>query len=181
MLAPNPVNRCDAEVAGWYVIQTEPQRETLAHAHLTARRFRCYFPTFQKMRKFGRGQQRPVTRPMFPGYVFMAHDDEGRSWGRVFSLPGVRGLLLSGDKPALVPFREMKTIRNVEMDQARRGVVRKVDDYKVGEHVEVTAPLFLGFKGEIEKLADEERITLLLDFLGQKTRVTLNVSEIAKM
>ena len=53
-------------------------------------------------------------------------------------------------------------------DQA---VLRPLDDLKTGEAVKMMSGSFVEFVGEIEAFVAADRLRILFDFMGQKTRL----------
>jgi len=52
--------------------------------------------------------------------------------------------------------------------------------FQVGDRVLVSEGAFTGLRAVVYTLSDNERVQLLLDFLGQKTRVSLAADQIQK-
>jgi len=50
--------------------------------------------------------------------------------------------------------------------------------FQVGDRVLVSEGAFTGMRATVHMLSDSERVQLLLDFLGQKSRVTLTADQI---
>lgn len=159
----------------WFIIETEPQRETTAAAHMIGRGLAPYVPlTLVKGVRAGR-TVRDVTRPMFRGYLFIRLLF-GLDYDRIRNLPGVRGVLRKAgvDGYANPRDRDIEFIRSQEKEALDPDAYRfeKLAPFKVGRTVRVTEGPFGGFKGKIWQLADHERITILLDVFARSTPVT---------
>src|ERR1700738_5075035 len=111
----------DAAVAKrWYVVQTRPQSEGRAAAHLERQGFEIYFPRYLKRRRHARRVE-TVAVPLFPRYMFVAIDLAVQRWRSIQSTIGVARLVCNGDHPAEVQDSIIKGFKRGEDD---RGFVR---------------------------------------------------------
>ena len=76
----------------WYVGETKPQCEARVIRHLARVEVLGFFPT-QLVTRLVRGTRQDFLRPLFPRYVFVSLDLDYPSWGRVFSIEGMKKLL----------------------------------------------------------------------------------------
>jgi transcription antitermination factor NusG len=74
----------------WFVVQTNPQRESFVAEQLD--QFDPYLPRFKNPK--GR------ISPLFPGYIFVP---SLQRWTPINKTVGVRCVLMSGDHPACIP------------------------------------------------------------------------------
>lgn len=156
----------------WFVIETEPQQESIAAAHLFGRGFATYLPGVLKEVRAGHGK-RNVARPMFPGYLFVSLDLLVDPYGRIFSLPGVRGMLKTvGGGLAILRATEFASIKSQEFVKLSPDE-KNVRKFTVGQRVRVTEGAFESCIGQIERLDDHERVSILLSLFGRSTPVDL--------
>jgi len=160
----------------WYVVQTHPASESKAASHLQRQGFETYFPRYLKSRRHARRVE-TVAAPLFPRYVFVAIDLEMQRWRAVQSTMGVTRLVCVGDNPAQVPISVISALKASHDD---RGFVRSDPPqlFKAGEEVRVRDGAFSSFLGRFDRMADGERVAILLDLLGRKVRVVLDASAI---
>ncbi len=95
-------------------------------------------------------------------------------WGRIFTSPGVRVMLTVSETPARVPEAMMAEVRKADCDLA---AAPPVEQFAVGDEVEMTGSLFLGLGGRIARLDGKGRALVLLRSLGGsevKTMVTFD-------
>jgi transcriptional antiterminator RfaH len=84
----------------WYVLQTKPRKEEFVASQLGARNAEVYLPKLvESIHVAGARVQRVV--PMFPTYLFVKLDLEGRSIGLRYT-PGVKDFLRCDGAPAQV-------------------------------------------------------------------------------
>ena len=160
----------------WYLVQVKPNGYRLAERNLLRQDFACFQPMVRATERRG-AQFRPVSRPLFPGYVFVAFDPARAPWRKINSTAGVARLLSLGNVPQEVPKGLVAELR-ARLDAG--GHVTLADNVEVGDRVEIQSGPFAGFLGEVARLAPEARAHLLVDLMGRQARVTAQLSELRK-
>lgn len=165
------------DVAKWYVAQLKPNGHAKAVANLNQQGFETFMPMRRKTVRHAR-QVREVLRPIFPGYLFIRFGAERSDWRKINSTFGVTRLI-SFEKalPAAVPDQLMQGLQ-ARCDAAH--VLQPLDDLKVGERVKMLSGAFGEFIGEIETFVANDCVRLLLDFMGQVTRVDVAIADIER-
>ena len=80
-------------------------------------------------------------------------------------------LVCNGDAPAPVPDAALSLLK---VREGADGVIDMCQRlFRAGERVRVRNGIFAALTGLVEACTDRERITILLDLLGRKARVTL--------
>jgi transcriptional antiterminator RfaH len=160
----------------WYVVQTHVHAETKAAAHLMRQGYSIYLPRYLKRRRHARRVEM-VAAPLFPRYLFVAIDQLAQRWRAIQSTIGVTHLVRNGDEPAVVPARVVDELRGREDEH---GLIRVEvrPQLAPGDKVRVADGVFSACFGLFETMADNERVAILLDLLGRKVRVTLNVDSV---
>ena len=160
----------------WYLVQVKPNGYRLAERNLLRQGFACFQPMARATERRG-AQFRPVSRPLFPGYVFVAFDPARAPWRKINSTAGVARLLSLGNVPQEVPRGLVAELR-ARLDA--EGHVILADNVEVGDRVEIQSGPFAGFLGEVARLAPEARAHLLVDLMGRQARVTAQLAELRK-
>lgn len=162
--------------ARWYVVQTHPNAERKAVAHLERQGFAAYLPRYRKRRRHARRTE-VVLAPLFPRYAFVSIDMEAQRWRSIQSTVGVSLLVCNGDAPAAVPPRVMEALYAradgegiIEVDAGPR--------FARGDRIRVSGGAFSDCSGLFESMTDNERIAILLDLLGRKVRVVLDAGDV---
>lgn len=167
--APSPAGR-------WFVAHTQPQAEVRAVLNLERQGFATYLPRYRKRRRHARKVE-IVPVPLFPRYVFVSIDLARQRWLSIRSTVGVSRLVGHVDAPLPVPDGVVEAMMR-RHDEA--GFVRlAASGLRVGDKVRVLAGAFEETLGLLEAITDEQRVTILLDMLGRKVRVTLDSTLIA--
>jgi transcriptional antiterminator RfaH len=159
--------------ASWYVVQTQPHAEAKACAHLIRQGFEIYLPRYLKRHRHARRIE-TVAAPLFPRYMFVAIDIAVQRWRAVQSTVGVSRLICNGDAPAPVAADVITSLKGREDERGFVKLERRVT-FAPGDKVRVTEGVFAACLGLFEGITDSERVAILLDLLGRKVRVFLDL------
>jgi transcriptional antiterminator RfaH len=161
----------------WYVVQSQPNAEHKAVAHLGRQGFATYLPRHLKRRRHARRVE-IVPAPLFPRYLFVGIDLGAQRWRSVFSTIGVSRLVCNGELPAAIPDH---VIDSLKLREDAGGYVRL--DYRptfrTGDKIRILEGAFADCLGLYEGMRDSDRVAILLDLLGRKVRVTVDVEAVA--
>jgi transcriptional antiterminator RfaH len=157
----------------WYAVQTQPNAELKASHHLERQDYGVYLPRFMKRRRHA-GRVEDVARPLFPGYIFVAIDVATQRWRCVNSTVGVRRLVCNGDAPAVVDARIIDALRNRQNEQGFI-TLDTTPRFVAGDAVRVIDGVFSSTLGIYEGMNDNQRVAILLELLGRKVRVHIDV------
>lgn len=160
----------------WYVVQTHPHAEGKAASHLRRQGFEIYLPRYARRRRHARRVDITAS-PLFPRYLFVAIDLVHQRWRVIRSTVGVANLVYSGDEPAPVA---ADVVRRLKQREDSKGCVRLdlASRFSAGDAVRVVDGAFSDCLGLFESMSDGERVLVLLDLLGRKVRVTMNMDTI---
>ena len=161
----------------WYVVQTQISAEAKAAHNLVRQGFEIYLPRYLKRRRHARKVDF-VAAPLFPRYMFVQIDFEVQRWRSIQSTFGVSHFITNGEDPAVVPTGVIGSLR---VREDGNGFV-KLDHrptFVTGDKVQVLSGPFMGSFGFFEELDDRDRVAILLELLGRKVRVMLDVDLVA--
>ena len=161
----------------WYVAQLKPNGFERAISNLNRQNFETFMPMRRKTVTHAL-QLKEVLRPIFPGYIFVRFGSQHSDWRKINSTFGV-GRLVSfrAQQPAAVPEGLMLALME-RCDE--KAVLRPLDDLKAGEAVKMMTGSFAEFVGEIEAFVAADRLRILFDFMGQKTRLDVPRSDVER-
>lgn len=160
----------------WYVVHTHPNGEARAEHNLRRQGFRTYLPRYLRRTRHARKTQL-VPRPLFPRYVFVSLDLECDRWRSIQSTFGVKHVVTVGDVPAPVPCGVVEEIRARETDKGCVEVGLPAG-LRPGSRVQLIEGLFAESKGVLERVADDRRVSILLELLGREVRVFVPASSV---
>ncbi|EAR49650.1 transcriptional antitermination protein, putative [Oceanicola granulosus HTCC2516] len=152
--------------------QIKPNGLRLATQNLARQGLAVFCPLQQASRRI-RGQIRSVTKPVFPGYLFVSLAPAGGEMRAASYTRGVARLVtLDESGPKAVPDA---LIEELQARCTPEGILGppEADQLDVGDRVWVTDGPLAGQVSRIIALAPEARIWLLLDLMGRQTRVAV--------
>jgi transcriptional antiterminator RfaH len=156
----------ESPTAYWTVAQLQPSRTALALNLLTQEGFTVYAPKIREQRLI-RGRRTKVISALFPGYAFVRI---ALQWHAACWCPGVVRLVVDGLRPAKVPEKVIKDIR----DRERGGIIELPwRGPKRGDRVRILSGPFRGHLATYADMAGHERVAVLLKIFGGQQRVTL--------
>jgi transcriptional antiterminator RfaH len=150
----------------WYVAQTHPQAEARALEHLARQGYAAYLPRYLRRRSHARRID-TVKAPLFPGYLFVCMDVAKTRWRAIRSTIGIRALICEGERPVAVPAGVVEDIRARE-DETGLVPVAPMVPFRPGDEVRVTAGALRDQVGWFQRVADGERVVILLKLLGRQ-------------
>ncbi len=161
----------------WYVVQTQPNAERKADAHLKRQGFETYLPRYQKRRRHARKVDL-VPAALFPRYMFVSIDIAAQRWLAIRSTVGVSQVVCNGNEPAAVP---SGVVERLKASEDANGFI-PLDTrphFNPGDKIKILDGAFADCLGLIDAVTDRERVAILLDLLGRKVRVVLDADFIA--
>ena len=160
----------------WCCAQVQPSRLHVALNFLRLNNYTTYCPRLRGQRVIRQRVTR-TSAPLFIGYVFTLITDG--AWYTARWSPGVVRIVLTGDRPAVVPDALIDGLRRRERD----GLIElpKPPRLKRGDPVKVSAGSFAGRLGLYDGQRPHERVAVLLALLGASVRVTLPKDDIERV
>ena len=157
----------------WYVVHTHVNCEAKAAYHLDRQDFKTYLPRYLKRRRHARKVDL-VEAPLFPRYMFVAIDTAAQRWRSIKSTIGVANLICHGDAPVPVASSILDCLKQRE---GANGLIQlnQAAVFYPGDKIRVAGGVFSDALGLFEKMTDKERVAVLLDVLGRKVRVLMDL------
>ena len=158
----------------WFVAQVKPNAYQMAQRNLKRQAFKTFLP-LQEITK--RQSNRFTTKfsPLFPGYIFVRFDPNGDKWRKINSTMGIAKLVSFGTRPVSLP-DDLITILMTRYDTNNH--LQPIDSLKKGQDVTILSGPFADFVAIVESIEKEHRVSLLLNYLGQKTKIKLNIDQL---
>jgi transcriptional antiterminator NusG len=190
-----------AELTGkfgdWYVLHTYSGMENRVKQNLENRVkalnmedfiFEAVVPTEETV-EIRNGAKKTVTRTSHPGYVLVRMELTDDSWSAVRHTPSVTGFVGYGNTPVALDLEEVVKMLSPSViakasagagQTARRKKV-EVADFSVGNSVMVVDGPFAGVHATIMEIhPHNEKVTVMVDFMGRETPIELDFSKVQK-
>ena len=159
-------------VRDWYLIYSKPQQEKIAAENLGRQGYLIYLPFIQIQRR-KRGQYQFITEPLFPRYLFIHLNTQTDDWGPIRSTRGVSTLVRFGGIPAKVPTQFIDYLK--ENEQNKPVEKSATPAFYLGQNVRILSGVMAGYEGIFAATSGGKRVTILLDIVGQATRVEIPI------
>ena len=151
------------------LLEYKPNFHRLALRNLHRQGFETFLPmqdvTQRHSTKFV--QQR---RPLFSGYMFVSFALDTAPWRKINSTVGVARLVSFDGQPKALP---PDLIAGLMARCDTQGRVLPPDQFAPGDELQVMSGPFAEYVATIETIDAEQRIWLLMEFMGQKTRMAV--------
>ena len=158
-----------AEGERWYVIRSQPRKESFAVANLHRQGFQTFLPRLTKTVRHAR-RTRTVKAPLFPGYLFTPLNPDIRQWRPINGTMGVLGLIMEGDRPQPVPIGVIESILALTSPDETVDWGQRLTP---GRQVRILTGPFADQLGTLRSLDDHGRARVLLEIMGAARTLTL--------
>lgn len=155
----------------WYVVHTKVRQEQTALENLARQGYTVYLPRIKKLKRI-RGRQQAQMEPLFPRYLFLQTGSSAHSIAPVRSTLGVTTIVRFGQEPAVMRPQTLSGILDFETRWNESGD-DEISPFQRGERVRVVDGPLSGLDGLISGVS-QERVVVLMQLLGQDTRVSLS-------
>lgn len=159
----------DRTTQNWYLVQIKRNSHKLAERNLNRQKFKTFLPFQYATIKNGYKFSTRV-RPLFPGYIFVRIKLDKAPWHKIKSTVGVSRLICQGGVPKTIPTEVVSGLMS-RCDQF--GKLLPLKSLKTGDSVAVLSGALANFVATVETIDSDNRIWVLMDILGQLTRVQL--------
>ena len=151
----------------WFILQFKSNSHHLAAKNLNRQGFETFLPlhdtTSRKLSRFIN-----TSKPLFPGYMFIKFDRAESEWHKINSTYGVSRLITFNSI--------LKSIPTIFVDHLMErydlsGKLIPIQKLKRGDQVTVLKGPFANFIATVEKYEADQRIWILMDLMGRKTKI----------
>jgi transcriptional antiterminator RfaH len=157
----------------WACARLAQHRESLGLASLQRNGFPTYYPRIREHRRTSTGRKIEVKVPLFAGYCFFVIQLQ---WHAAQKAPGVLSLIMDGVSPGKVPSRVIADLKARE--DGGCVVLPAAPAFAPGDPIRVADGLFKGSLGVFSGMKSQQRVEVLLTFLGTQRATVLPASSI---
>ena len=151
----------------WYLVQFKPNAHHMAVRNLNRQGFETFLPMQETTRRKATRFE-TILKPLFPGYMFVGVDADSGPWRKINSTMGVSRLVSLDRRPRPLPV----TLISGLMDRCDgSGKVIQPKALIAGDSVKLLSGPFANFIATVETIDAEQRIWVLMELMGQRTRL----------
>ena len=151
----------------WFILQFKPNAHHQAAKNLTRQGFETFLPlhdtTSRKASRFVN-----TSRPLFPGYMFIRFNRAESEWHKINNTYGVSRLITFNSVLRSIP---TSFVNSLMKRYDLSGKLLPIQKLKKGEQVRVLTGPFANFIAIVEKYEADQRICILMDLMGRKTKI----------
>ena len=151
----------------WFILQFKPNSHHLAAKNLNRQGFETFLPlhetTSRRLSRFIN-----TSKPLFPGYMFIKFDKLESEWHKINSTYGVSRLITFNSILKSMPIGFVDSLMK-RYDLS--GKLLPIQKLKKGDQVTVLTGPFANFIATVEKYEDDQRIWVLMDLMGRKSKI----------
>jgi transcriptional antiterminator RfaH len=151
----------------WFILQFKSNSHHQAARNLNRQGFETFLPlhdaTSRKLSRFIN-----TSKPLFPGYMFIKFDRAESDWHKINNTYGVSRLITFNSILKPIP---TKFVDSLMKRYDSSGKLIPIEKLKNGDQVTVLKGPFANFIATVEKYEDDQRIWLLMDLMGRKTKI----------
>jgi transcriptional antiterminator RfaH len=151
----------------WFILQFKSNSHHLAAKNLNRQGFETFLPlhdtTSRRTSRFIN-----TSKPLFPGYMFIRFDKTKSGWHKINNTYGVSRLITFNSI--------LKSIPTIFVDHLMKryelsGKLLPIQKLKKGDQVTVLKGPFANFIATVENYEADQRIWILMDLMGRKTKI----------
>ena len=154
-------------MGNWYLVQLKRNSHRIADRNLNQQGFKTFLPLQDLTSRRG-SKFLTNTMPLFPGYMFVRIKPDGAPWQKINSTLGVSRLICQDGVPKRVPTEVVSGLMS-RCDSLGRLLPSTA--VQRGDTVEIHSGALANFIATVETIDSNRRIWVLIDIMGQITRV----------
>ena len=171
------MNNLTCDQITWLVAQLKPNQDKIAIRNLKNQGFEIFQP-LRNITKRRNDKFVQIMAPLFPGYIFISVNMEKKNWQKVNSTVGITRLISFGQTLAFINNELIDEMKNQFPAQIN---LQPIDKFDPGKIVKINYGPFTELIGKIEKAESTERIWVLLNLLGNLTRVSVHSKTLSSL
>ena len=151
----------------WFILQFKSNSHHLAAKNLNRQGFETFVPlhdtTSRRLSRFIN-----TSKPLFPGYMFIKFDRAESEWHKISNTYGVSRLITFNSTLKSIPTNIVDSLMKRYDSSGKLLPIKKL---KKGDQVTVLKGPFANFIASVEKYEADQRIWILMDLMGRKTKI----------
>ena len=171
---PDSAREIASPVTQWYALYTRSRFEKKLLCELASRQVEVFLPMREILSQW-KDRKKKVWVPLFPGYIFVNHEDTPENRYRILNIPGAVQFVSICGRSNPVPEEQILAIRRF----LETGL--SFDPYpyiKVGTQVEVIAGPLKGIRGILIEKRGKFRFVLQVDMIRQAISMEIDALDI---
>jgi transcription antitermination factor NusG len=162
--------------AQWYAVKVQSNCEYIVEQSLKLKNITHFLPSYKTLSK-RTDRKKTITRPLFPGYLFIKIDFYSKMRLQVLQTPKVVHIISFSNKPSPIDEKIINSLKIVTGSD--ENVIKPHPLIKKGKEVQVISGPFKGATGLLEKTdLQQNRLIIQIIFLGRAVSVPISLDMI---
>ena len=157
----------------WYLLRTKYNQESKAAKELQQQGIDVFLP-IHKVEKIIKSKKTIKKEPLFSRYIFVQLDFEKINWTSIRSTRGVSNYVEFGRGPAIVAQAIIEELEKIDS-------LAPKPYYKIGQKLRIRSGALKGLKAIYDAPDGTSRSYLLLTFMQQNQRVSIDNQRLKKL
>jgi transcriptional antiterminator RfaH len=151
----------------WFILQYKPNAQIIAKKNLNQQGFETFLPLYDtSSRRTSRFIN--ASKPLFPGYMFIAFNRTETKWNKINNTYGVSRLVTFNSILKSIP---TTIVDNLIKRCDLSGKLLPVEKLKKGDQIKISKGPFANIIATVEKYETNQRIWILMDLMGRNTKI----------
>jgi len=181
------MNETEEDYQNWYTLQVRNLRELNVRetiglkqeAGLLKNILQIYVPTQEIISISEKGNKSILTRPIYPGYVFIKMNYDNMDVVELLSLPFVQKFIGTKTEPVIMSISEATKVLSFK-DKVTEPTYRIT--FETGDNVRITEGAFAEYKGEVKEIHYEQnKADVLVKMLGRETVINVALHDLQQI
>jgi len=151
----------------WFILQFKPNAHHQAVKNLNQQGFETFLPLHNATNR-NASRFMNANRPLFPGYMFIKFDRAESKWHKINNTYGVSRLVTFNSNLQSIP---ATFVNDLMKRYDLSGNLIPIKRLKKGDQVKLLKGPFANFAATVEKYEDNQRIWVLMDLMGRKSKI----------
>ncbi len=163
----------------WFALLTRSNFENVVCERIYQKNFEIFLPTI-KAKSRQRNKKVMISRPLFPGYLFVKAYSDPQTCVNILKTPGAVRLLGNQDNPVPVPATQIESLK-ILTKSGTDIITGDSAKLKKGTPVMITAGAMIGVKGIFVKYKGKNRVIIDIDSLKQFAGIEVMEKDIERV
>jgi transcription antitermination factor NusG len=158
----------------WYAVSARSRQEGVAASMLAGLGIRYFHPLITEVHRWSDRKQK-VSRPLFPGYLFVHITRSCETQLRVLKVPGIVSFVGSAHGPTAIPEEEIESVRAV----LSSGVGCVPHPFlQEGDRVRIVRGVLAGIEGTFVRSLTDSKLIISIEMIQRSMAINIDGCDI---
>lgn len=160
------------KIPHWFALKTRSRHEKKVELQLKQKEIECFLPMYESIRYWS-DRKKKIELPLFSCYLFVRITLKEKM--NALQTDGAVHFIAFNDIPAPIPDEQINSLKKVIDNKLP---IAHVNDWKIGQKVEVKSGPLKGIRGIIQKIKNKSQLVIVIDALAQAVGVEIDEKEV---